>query len=232
MLVGLPLTIAEGGSPKDHSKGQSAAKESHHQGKGKGHKANHAKGHNGKHAQAKKHGKKRHDAQLHVVKQHRVARLHAWHKSWPHGWHGYFWWHDHFCWHGHSLWHRNYWWTTVVRRIVVGTTVIRPTIVAPTVVGPTVIGPTIVGPTVVGQSVKRPRAARKKQRIPDGWVQIINRKAGLVTWIWGKQNGLNRIEPVGDCFKIRCQDSGEYLCLKSGRQGVKKLHEGTPEHYT
>ncbi len=99
---------------------------------------------------------------------------------------------------------------------------------ATTVVGPTVIGPTIVGPTVVGQSVKRHRAARKKQRIPDGWVQIINRKAGLVTWIWGKQNGLNRIEPAGDYFKIRCQDSGEYLALKEWAARGEKAPRGHP----
>ncbi len=142
LLLGLPLTIAADG-PKDHTKGHSAAKGSHHQGKGQGHKGTNAKGHNGKHAQAKKHGPKRHDAKVHVAKQHRVARLHAWHKSWPHGWHGHFWWHGHFCWHGHSWWHRNYWWTTVVRPTVVGTTVIRPAIVGPTIVGPTVVGSTV-----------------------------------------------------------------------------------------
>ena len=132
LLLGLPLTIAADG-PKNHAKVNSAPKGSHRQPSGKGHKGKKPKGQNGKPPQTKRQGPKRHDAQVHLAKQYRVVRLHAWHKSWPVGWHSYFWWHGHFCWHGHSLWRRNYWWTTIVRPALVVPTVAVATVIVPTV---------------------------------------------------------------------------------------------------
>jgi S1-C subfamily serine protease len=69
---------------------------------------------------------------------------------------------------------------------------------------------------------------RKELSVPTGSVRIINRKVGLVTLIWSKQNGINRIEPAGDDFKIRCQDTGKYLALKDWAAKGREAPRGHP----
>jgi probable HAF family extracellular repeat protein len=52
---------------------------------------------------------------------------------------------------------------------------------------------------------------RSKQLVPTGWVKIVNRETGRV--IHGDRDPL-RIEQAGDCFKLRCKESGQFLAIR------------------
>ncbi len=47
--------------------------------------------------------------------------------------------------------------------------------------------------------------------LPTGWVRFINRATGLV--LFNDRQPL-RIEPAGDCFKLRCKPSGQFLAIR------------------
>ena len=64
----------------------------------------------------------------------------------------------------------------------------------------------------VPETTSKPQTdqSRSERRIPDGWVKIVNRSTGLVL---GGQSAVWRIEPAGDCYRLRKQKSNQYAAL-------------------
>jgi hypothetical protein len=67
----------------------------------------------------------------------------------------------------------------------------------------------LVAPTVTAPE-KKPVLTDKKQSVPTGWVKIVNRGTSISL---RSELGPFRIERAGDYYKIRCQESGNYLAL-------------------
>ena len=68
-----------------------------------------------------------------------------------------------------------------------------------------------------------PPLQANKQPVPSGWVKIVNRKTG---WIMFYINIPKRLEAAGDYFKIRCQNSGQFLGVQDWAKNGAEVGSG------